>query len=139
MSWTPDPAFSASSQAVADLPLCHVRLQDDARYPWLILLPRVVGAVELTDLSREDRSRLMDEIVRVSGVVRRMGEAMQRPVDKLNVATLGNVTAQLHVHVIGRRRDDEAWPGPVWGVGSARPYDAAVIAALEGSLSGWLA
>jgi diadenosine tetraphosphate (Ap4A) HIT family hydrolase len=101
-----------------------VRLQDDARFPWLILIPRLSGMVEIEDLSPEDRTRFLDEGLRAGALVRQMGEALGRPVDKLNMAALGNVTAQLHLHVIGRRRDDPVWPDPVWGRGIARPWSA---------------
>jgi diadenosine tetraphosphate (Ap4A) HIT family hydrolase len=111
------PAFEAGSVAAAEWPLCHVRLQDDARFPWLILIPRVEGAVELEDLSVDQRAALMEETVRAGALVRRLG-----PVEKLNVGAIGNVTAQLHVHVVGRRRDDGLWPDPVWGQGPAVPY-----------------
>lgn len=111
------PAFKAGSVAVAEWPLCHVRLQDDARFPWLILIPRVEGAVELEDLSVAQRATLMEETVRAGTLVRRLGA-----VEKLNVGAIGNVTAQLHVHVVGRRRDDGLWPDPVWGRGPVVPY-----------------
>lgn len=111
------PAFEAGSVAAAEWPLCHVRLQDDARFPWLILIPRIEGAVELEDLSIEQRAMLMEETVRAGALVRRLGV-----VEKLNVGAIGNVTAQLHVHVVGRRRDDGLWPDPVWGRGPAVPY-----------------
>ncbi|WOB78822.1 HIT domain-containing protein [Brevundimonas nasdae] len=111
------PAFEAGSVAAAEWPLCHVRLQDDARFPWLILIPRVEGAVELEDLSVEQRAVLMEETVRAGALVRRLGA-----VEKLNVGAIGNVTAQLHVHVVGRRRDDGLWPDPVWGRGPVVPY-----------------
>lgn len=128
----PDPAFEAGSVAAAEWPLCHVRIQTDARFPWLILIPRVAGAVEIDDLSPADRAVLLEETVRAGEVVRRLGDAAGRPVDKLNVAALGNVTAQLHVHVIGRRRDDPLWPDPVWGRGAAETYGPdALAAALE--------
>mgnify|MGYP003639557286 FL=1 len=130
-----DPAFDGGSVFVADWPLCQLRLQDDARFPWLILIPRVAGAVELEDLSATDRARLMEEIVRAGELVRAEGAATGRPVDKLNVAALGNVTAQLHVHVVGRRRDDGLWPDPVWGRGGARPCDAAARAAVVARLT----
>ena len=120
--WAADAAFEAGSSALGDLGLCAVRLQDDARYPWLVLLPRRAGARELEDLDRDERAALMDEILLAGAAVRALGEAQGRSVFKLNVAALGNVTPQLHVHVVGRRRDDEAWPGPVWGTGVARPY-----------------
>lgn len=111
------PAFEAGSVAAAEWPLCHVRLQDDARFPWLILIPRVEGAVELEDLSVEQRAMLMEETVRAGALVRQLGV-----VEKLNVGAIGNVTAQLHVHVVGRRRDDGPWPDPVWGRGPIVPY-----------------
>jgi len=111
------PAFEAGSVAAVEWPLCHVRLQDDARFPWLILIPRVEGAVELEDLSVEERAVLMEETVRAGALVRRLGA-----VEKLNVGAIGNVTAQLHVHVVGRRRDDGLWPDPVWGRGPVGLY-----------------
>jgi diadenosine tetraphosphate (Ap4A) HIT family hydrolase len=119
-----DPAFDPGSVVVCDWPLCQVRLQDDSRFPWLILIPRRAGLHELEDLTPPERSRLMDEVVRAGDVVRSLGRAAGRPVQKLNVAALGNVTAQLHVHVIGRRHDDGPWPDPVWGRGQAVPYGA---------------
>ena len=118
--FTADPAFEAASVFAADWPLCQVRLQDDARFPWLILLPRVEGAVELDDLTVEQRTVLMEEVVRAGEVVRALANAAGRPVDKLNTAALGNVTRQLHVHVVGRRRDDGLWPDPIWGRPGAR-------------------
>lgn len=117
-----DPAFPATSEAIGDLALCHVRLQADARFAWLVLIPRVAGARELEDLSVDDRQALTEDIVRAGAAVRAVGEALGRPVAKLNIGQLGNVTPQLHVHVVGRRPDDPAWPGPVWGAGSAIAY-----------------
>jgi diadenosine tetraphosphate (Ap4A) HIT family hydrolase len=125
-----DPAFDAGSVFAADWPLCQVRLQDDARFPWLILLPRVDGAVELDDLNRDQRAALMEEVVRAGELVRGLGRAAGHPVDKLNTAALGNVTRQLHVHVVGRRRDDGLWPDPIWGRPGARPLSADDKAAL---------
>jgi len=119
-----DPAFVTGSVAVCDWPLCEVRLQDDTRFPWLILIPRHGGLRELEDLIPADRALLMEEIVRAGAAVRTLGETNGRPVYKLNVGALGNVTAQLHVHVVGRRPDDGLWPDPVWARGSSLPYDA---------------
>lgn len=126
--FSPDPAFETGSVAAAEWPLSHVRVQNDARFPWLILIPRVAGAVEIDDLSPADRAILLEETVRAGEMVRRLGEAAGRPVDKLNIAALGNVTAQLHVHVVGRRRDDPLWPDPVWGRGGPEAYEAAALA-----------
>lgn len=116
-----DPAFDAGSHPLGDLDLCAARLQDDARYPWIVLIPRRRGLRELEELNAAERTGLMGEIVAAGEAVRAMGEALGRPVQKLNVGALGNVTAQLHVHVVGRRSDDAAWPGPVWGQGAAQP------------------
>lgn len=116
------PAFVSTSHAVCDLPLSHVRLQGDARFAWLVLIPRLEDVREMEELSREDRGRLLDEIVLAGGAVRAVGSALGRPVEKLNVGQLGNVTPQLHVHVVGRRTDDPAWPGPVWGVAGGQDY-----------------
>lgn len=121
------PAILASSHALADLGLCQVRLQDDARFPWLVLLPRQAGARELEDLSEADRARLMSEIVWAGAAARAIGSGLGRPVEKLNVGALGNITPQLHVHVVGRRTDDAAWPGPVWGAGTPEPYAAEAL------------
>ena len=119
-----DPAFDAGSVLVCDWPLCQLRLQDDARFPWLILIPRRPALHEVEDLTPAERTMLMDEVVRAGEMVRALGQAAGRPVQKLNVAALGNVTAQLHVHVIGRRHDDGLWPEPVWGRGASVPYGA---------------
>lgn len=128
--FVPDPAFAAGSVHAADWPLCHVRLQDDARFPWLVLVPRRPGAVEIADLPPADRAQLMEEVVRAGDLVRDLAASLDRPIDKLNVAALGNVTAQLHVHVIGRRRDDGLWPDPVWGRPGAAPWPGGVRARL---------
>ncbi|MET3664306.1 HIT domain-containing protein [Caulobacter sp. 1776] len=124
-----DPAFVATSHEVADLPLCEVRLQDDARYPWLVLIPRQLGLREIEELDVGHRIQLMEEIVLAGTAVRAIGATLGLTVDKLNVGALGNVTAQLHIHVIGRRRDDPAWPGPVWGHSPAAPYSTGALAA----------
>lgn len=117
-----DPAFEPGSVAVTDWPLCQVRLQDDARFPWLILIPRRAGLTELDQLEPTDLNLLMAEVLRAGHAARALGRLIDHPVEKLNVAALGNVTAQLHVHVIGRRSDDPVWPDPVWGRGSAVPW-----------------
>ena len=124
-----DPAFVATSHLVADLPLCEVRLQDDVRYPWLVLIPRQPGLIEIEQLDTGHRLQLMEEIVLAGAAVRAVGSALGLEVDKLNIGALGNVTAQLHVHVVGRRRNDPAWPGPVWGHSPAIPYGEDALAA----------
>jgi len=124
-----DPAFDAGSVIALDWPLCQVRLQDDARFPWLILIPKRAGLHELEDLVPAERTTLMDEILKAGEAVRLLGQAAGQPVEKLNVGAIGNVTAQLHVHVVGRRHDDALWPDPVWGRGPAVPYGASGLQA----------
>jgi diadenosine tetraphosphate (Ap4A) HIT family hydrolase len=112
-----DPRLDADTLVMTDWPLCRVLLANDSRFPWLILVPRVAGAVEILDLPDAARAALTAEIDRAARALRGVV-----PCDKLNIAALGNMVAQLHVHIIARRRSDEAWPRPVWGVGSPLPY-----------------
>ena len=107
--------------------MCEVRLQLDARFPWVVLVPRIDRAFELEDLSVEQRAMLIAEIVVAGEAVRAVGAALGRPVEKLNVGQLGNITRQLHLHVVGRRADDPCWPGPVWGQGVATDYAPAAL------------
>jgi diadenosine tetraphosphate (Ap4A) HIT family hydrolase len=115
-----DPRLEADSLPVAQWPLCQVRLIDDARFPWLILVPQRPDISEILDLDSDDRRQLTAEIDRAAAGLRRAVGC-----HKLNVAALGNVVAQLHVHVIARTRSDAAWPKPVWGQGHAQPYEDA--------------
>jgi diadenosine tetraphosphate (Ap4A) HIT family hydrolase len=118
---------------VGDLRLSRALLMNDASYAWVVLVPRRPGATEIVDLSATDRADLMDEISLVSHTLRGVVAC-----DKLNVASLGNVVPQLHVHVIARRKDDPAWPKPVWGAVPAQPYAVAdagrLVAALREGL-----
>ena len=131
-----DPAILGTSEPLGSLKLCEARLQTDSRFPWVILIPRRPGARELEHLSAADRTRLMEEIILAGAAVRAIGAAIGKPVEKLNVGALGNITPQLHIHVIGRRPDDAAWPGPVWGFGEAQPYLEAKLAQARAAASG---
>jgi diadenosine tetraphosphate (Ap4A) HIT family hydrolase len=102
---------------LADWPLSRVFLYNDSRYPWGLLVPRRAGVIEMCDLSAADQAQMMAEIVKLSGLIR-----VLPGVEKLNVGNLGNMVPQLHVHVIGRRKGDPAWPGPVWGHSNAVPW-----------------
>jgi diadenosine tetraphosphate (Ap4A) HIT family hydrolase len=124
-----DPAFLATSEALVSLRLSEARLQLDARFAWIVLIPRVPEAVEIEDLGAGQRAVLMDEIVAAGAAVRAIGAALGRPATKLNLGQLGNITRQLHIHVVGRREDDPCWPGPVWGQGVAAAYEADALAA----------
>ena len=116
------PQLAADTQPLASLALCDLRLMDDANYPWLVLVPRIAGARELIDLEATQRRTLMDE----TDVAARLLRDVFRPF-KLNVAALGNLVPQLHVHVIARFREDPAWPQPVWGRIAARPYSTEAL------------
>ena len=98
-------------------PLCHVRLMDDSRYPWIILVPALRNLKEFHDVPEEHQDLFHSEIVAASRALRAATNA-----DKMNVASLGNMVPQLHIHVIARFAGDTAWPGPVWGIGAALPY-----------------
>lgn len=120
-----DPRIAADTIPVGDLALCSVLLMNDARFPWLILVPQRAGACEITELSVKDAALLMAELRLAAGVMLEVA----RP-DKVNVAALGNIVPQLHVHVIGRFLSDPAWPGPVWGFGERNPYQPHAAQAL---------
>jgi diadenosine tetraphosphate (Ap4A) HIT family hydrolase len=128
-----DPRLGADTRLVASLPLCDVQLMNDARYAWLVLVPRRGGAVEIAELGDDDQATLWREVNRASRALRAVA-----PCDKLNLGALGNIVRQLHVHVVARCAGDAAWPGPVWGHGQAQPYAEPALqerlAALRGAL-----
>jgi diadenosine tetraphosphate (Ap4A) HIT family hydrolase len=130
-----DSRLAAESLPILELGLSSLRLVNDARYPWVLLVPRVPGAVEILDLEVPDQLRLWDEIRLVARVMRETTRGA-----KLNIGALGNQVPQLHVHVVARVPGDDAWPGPVWGVHPPRPYLPADaerrIRALEAAVRG---
>jgi diadenosine tetraphosphate (Ap4A) HIT family hydrolase len=117
--FTLDPRLATDSAFVADLPLSQLRLMDDSRFAWLVLVPRLEAAVEWIDLDDARQAALLSEINQAAALLRGIA-----PCDKLNIGALGNVVRQLHIHVVARRVGDAAWPGPVWGNGPCVPYDA---------------
>ena len=116
-----DARLAADSVAVGVLQLCTVRLQDDARFPWLLLVPARAGLTELFELTPDERALLIEEAALCGAALRAVTQCL-----KINTAALGNMVRQLHVHVIARNDSDAAWPGPVWGVGERVPYEAAM-------------
>jgi diadenosine tetraphosphate (Ap4A) HIT family hydrolase len=116
--------LAADTVTLGSLSLCRVLLMANRAWPWLILVPERPGIREIHELVPEDRARLVEEIARASRVMDRLHAP-----DKLNVAALGNVVPQLHVHVVARRIGDPAWPGPVWGSGVHEPYLPDALAA----------
>ena len=132
LGWSLHPRLEADTVAVVSLPISDVRLMDNANFPWLVLVPRIVDAVEWVDLDDAARHGLLDESSRCAAALRALGG-----VEKLNIGAIGNVVAQLHVHVVARRRDDACWPAPVWG-GPAVPYAPAARDSLVVRLRGLL-
>jgi len=128
------PQIAADTAAICDWPLCRVLLMNDARFPWLILVPRRADMSEVIDLADDDRVTLMAEIARASAIVQSWA-ATRGGCDKLNVAMIGNLVTQLHVHVVARRRTDSLWPQTVWGRGEPVRYAADVLANCEVQLS----
>jgi len=112
------PQLERDTHPVGDLALCRVLLMDDAHWPWVILVPRRPAVREICDLTEADQQQLVRESSQVARVLRALYRA-----DKLNVAALGNVVPQLHLHHIVRHTDDPAWPRPVWGALPRRSYD----------------
>ena len=133
-AWSLDETLAADTTAVGDLALSRLLVSNDANYPWLILVPRRPRAREIIDLDAADRHLLLDEIALVSGALRAVTGC-----HKLNVAAIGNVVAQLHVHVVARTTGDPAWPRPVWGAVPARAWDPAARARFLAALSARLA
>jgi diadenosine tetraphosphate (Ap4A) HIT family hydrolase len=123
LSFQLHPRLAADTSFIADWPLCRVLLMNDARYFWLVLVPRHEGLSEITDMTPQTRAQLMDETARAGAILKQAGAA------KLNIGALGNVVPQLHMHVVGRDPGDPAWPGPVWGHSPAVPYEAAALTA----------
>ena len=117
-TWTLDPQLARDTVGVGDLPLTRVLLMNDANFPWLVAVPRAAGAVEIFDLDDAQRVQLMGEVALLARLLKDLTGG-----DKINIAAIGNVVPQLHVHVIARRRDDPAWPRPAFGALPARPYD----------------
>ncbi|BBP57632.1 HIT domain-containing protein [Pseudomonas sp. St316] len=121
-----DPRLQQDTLPIGDFPLCRLLLSNDSNYPWFILVPRREDISELFQLDDADQQQLWKETTALAETLKDSFDA-----DKMNVATLGNVVSQLHMHVIVRKRDDAAWPAPVWGKHPALPYNAGQVAAIR--------
>ncbi|HYX24643.1 MAG TPA: HIT family protein [Thermoanaerobaculia bacterium] len=130
MPFTLHPTLARDTVEVARLPLCRVRLMNDHRFPWLILVPERDSLREIHDLPPADRAALIEEIAQASEVLTRLFHP-----DKLNVGALGNLVPQLHVHVVARTTTDLAWPGPVWGSGKAVAYEEGELEEMRGRIA----
>ncbi|EJL05577.1 MULTISPECIES: HIT domain-containing protein [Pseudomonas] len=121
-----DPRLQQDTLPIGDFPLCRLLLSNDSNYPWFILVPRREDISELFQLDDAGQLQLWRETTTLAETLKDSFDA-----DKLNVATLGNVVSQLHMHVIVRKHDDAAWPAPVWGKHPARPYNEEQVAAIR--------
>ena len=128
-AWSLHPQLARDTVPLGDLALSRVLAMNDANYPWLVLVPRRPDVVEIIDLDEPARSELMAEIARSCAALKAHTRC-----DKLNVAAIGNVVPQLHIHIVARRKDDPAWPRPVWGAAPARAYAAAELDAFVAGL-----
>jgi diadenosine tetraphosphate (Ap4A) HIT family hydrolase len=111
MSFKLDGKFLKSSHYVKDLKLCTIRLHDNSKFPWLILIPKRIKITDITELNSKDQILLMKEIVFVSKIMKNLFKT-----SKLNVEKIGNIVPQLHIHIIARTKKDSSWPLSVWFV-----------------------
>ena len=128
-AWSLHPQLTQDTIDIGDLPLCRVLVIKDANYPWLLLVPRRHGVIEIADLDYIEQAQLMNEMMQAGRSLKSLTGC-----DKINTAALGNVVPQLHIHVIARKRGDAAWPKPVWGVVPAIAYDDAALQTLMTAL-----
>ena len=116
MSFKLDRKFLKSSHHITDLKLCSIRLHDNCKFPWVILIPKRIKITDITDLNSKDQILLMKELVYVSKLMKKLFKT-----SKLNVEKIGNLVPQLHIHVVARHKKDTSWPLSVWVVKS-KPY-----------------
>ncbi|MBD8652268.1 HIT family protein [Rhizobium sp. CFBP 13726] len=124
-----DGRIARDSDLIATLDLCQLRIQNDSRWPWLVMVPQRADMTEIFELSEADQALLSAEVNHVAAALKEITGAT-----KINVGALGNIVRQLHVHVIARFEGDANWPGPIWGYGSAEPYDSEKRQALVNTL-----
>ena len=121
MSFKIDKKFLKSSHHIIELKLCSIRLHDNTKFPWLILIPKRIKITDMTNLNSKDQILLMKEIVYVSKIMKKLFKT-----SNLNVEKIGNIVPQLHIHIIARRKSDSSWPSSVWVV-KGKPYAAKVL------------
>src|SRR4051812_22501919 len=120
--WSLHPQLARDTVSLGDLPLSRVLVVNDANWPWLLLVPRRPHVSEIIDLDDVEQAQFMTEITRAARAVKTVTSC-----DKLNIAALGNVVSQLHVHVIARREGDAGWPRPIWGAAAPVGYDTSAL------------
>jgi diadenosine tetraphosphate (Ap4A) HIT family hydrolase len=125
------PGLNEDCISIGSFPLCRLLLMNDSNYPWFILVPRRAGIREVFELSEDDQRQLLRESSALSRIISDHFKA-----DKINVAALGNMVPQLHIHHIVRYESDPAWPAPVWGHTAAKPYSEQELSELVKTVSG---
>jgi diadenosine tetraphosphate (Ap4A) HIT family hydrolase len=128
-AWTLHPALARDTLMLGDLPLSRVLLVNDANWPWLLLVPRRLNVRDIIDLDEVEQGQLMTEMSRLARALKEVTAC-----DKLNIAALGNVVPQLHVHVVARREGDAGWPKPIWGAAPAIAYEASDLEGFKAAL-----
>ena len=113
--------FLNSSYHVADLELCSVRLHDNSKFPWIILIPKRKNITDMTELNSKDQELLMKEIIYTSKLMKKLFKT-----SKLNIEKIGNMVSQLHLHIIVRYKKDSSWPLSVWVV-KGKPYSSKAL------------
>ena len=113
--------FLKSSHHITELKLCSIRLHDNFKFPWLILIPKRKNVTDISELNSKDQILLMNEIVLVSRLMKKLFKT-----SKLNVEKIGNIVPQLHIHIISRKKTDSSWPLSVWVV-KGKPYSTKVL------------
>lgn len=125
-----DGQLEADSIELAESELCLLRLLNDARYPWLLLIPKRIGICEVFELDEQAQLQLSRECIATAAALKQAFSC-----DKTNIAAIGNIVRQLHIHVVARNHGDPAWPGPVWGHSPRLPYSEGGLAAMRSKLN----
>jgi len=129
-----DARLAADTVFIGTFSLCEIRLMNDSRWPWLVLVPMLQGAEEIHDLSPAEQAQIAKETSRVATALKAHTNCT-----KINTGALGNIVRQLHIHVIARNENDPNWPGPVWGYGAREEYSEAGLEKIVGRMKVQLA
>ena len=132
-NFTLNPLIASTSLFIRQCGLCELRMVNDTRYCWLLLIPQLPDIYELSDLTKSQRHEMMDYASQIADIIQEKTKA-----DKMNIATIGNIVPAMHLHIIARHEGDMAWPNPIWGNGAPIPYDADALTARQGEITGWL-
>lgn len=133
IAFTLDPLIASTSVFIQKIDIFDLRMVNDSRYLWLLLIPRITGVTELSDLSQDQRHLMIDAASQIADIISARTNA-----DKMNIATIGNIVPAMHLHIIARHSTDEAWPNPIWGNGAPLPMADDVLAQRQADVRHWL-